>query len=331
VQAQGKSDHTTTNWIDIDILIASRTGLTCLHETTASVRSNCSPVMVARLIVLAGFVVAIAPSRADIIYVSNWNNSTIEKFDSVTGSSFGIFANIRGPRGVALDSAGNLYVVGYSDQQILKYTPAGVASVFANANVFSHGEGLAFDRAGNLYMADFVANTITRFAPDGSSSVFAATGLNEPYGLAFDSAGNLYAANYGDNTIEKFTPDGEGSVFATGLSHPIGLAFDSEANLYAANYAGGSIQRFTPQGVGSVFATGLIDPAGLAFDSAGNLYVADQWAAKVVKFTPDGVGSVFANTPFSGPVYIAVQVPEPSVIVLLSLALPALVVFRRRA
>src|SRR6516225_12157084 len=131
---------------------------------TEQPKSKCQLRSIGWLIVLAASLIADAPIRADIVYVSNWNNDTIERFDSVTGNSLGVFANIRGPRGIALDSAGNLYAVSYSDQEILKYTPDGVASVFANI-YFSHGEGLAFDSTGNLYMADFMANTITRFTP----------------------------------------------------------------------------------------------------------------------------------------------------------------------
>jgi sugar lactone lactonase YvrE len=272
---------------------------------------------------------------ADIVYVANWNNSTIDRFDSGSGANLGILGSPPGPRGIAIDHAGNIYVASYSDQEILKYTPGGAASVFANIN-FSHGEGLAFDSSGNLYMSDYVANTITKFAPNGSSSVFASTSLNQPYGMAFDSAGNLYVANAGINTIEKFTPNGVGSVFATGLSSPMGLAFDHAGNLYAANYGGHNIQRFTPNGgVGSVFATGLTDPVGVAFDSAGNLYVADEWSmpnyGSVVKITPNGVSSLFASTPYSGPVFLAIlQVPEPSSAALLSLAIFASFAFQRR-
>ena len=187
--------------------------------------------------------------------------------------------------------------------------------------------------ADTVYVSNSGDGTIMKFA-GGVGSVFAA-GLNNPEGLALDTAGNLYVAIQGNNTIVKFTPGGASSIFAnTGLNGPEGIAFDSAGNLYAGNYFGHTIQRFTPGGVGSIFATGLTDPSGLAFDSAGNLYVADEWApptdGKVVKFTPDGVGSVLPSTPYSAPVYIAIQVPEPSANALLSLALPALLAFRRR-
>src|SRR5512137_2443102 len=81
---------------------------------------------------LAYFLAAAAGTHADTIYVSNWNNSTIEKYDSDTGSRLGIF-NIGGPQGLALDSAGNLYAVEWTSSSIVKYTPTGVRSVFATS------------------------------------------------------------------------------------------------------------------------------------------------------------------------------------------------------
>ena len=221
---------------------------------------------------VAALLGAPSASRADIIYVSNWNADNIEKFDSVTHSNLGIFASVGGPRGVALDGAGNLYVAVWTSQSIVKYTPGGVGSVFATG--LQGLESLAFDRAGNLYVGTLWNNSIMKFTPGGVGSVFASSGINEPDGLAFDSSGNLYVANGRGNTIEKFTPGGVGSVFATGLNYPYGLAFDKAGSLSVSNYqgpyyGGPAIQKFTPEGVGSVFATaGLADPAGIAFDSA---------------------------------------------------------------
>ena len=91
---------------------------------------------------------------------------------------------------------------------VLKFTPNGVGSVFADSG-FHLAVGLAFDVAGNLYVSNMDSNTIEKFAPDGTDlGVFAGTGLNEPFGLIFDSAGNLYAANRGNDTIEKFSSTG---------------------------------------------------------------------------------------------------------------------------
>jgi DNA-binding beta-propeller fold protein YncE len=272
---------------------------------------------------VALFLLASAAIHAGTVYVSNWNNNTIEKFDSTTGIDLGTVANIIGPRGLAIDSAANLYAVSYGNGEIMKYTPDGMASVFATG--LQGPEGLAFDSAGNLYVGSLYDDNIVKITPGGVASVFA-TGLSNPYGMAFDSSGNLYVSNFDDGTIRKFTPGGVGSVFAVGLAGPIGLAFDNAGNLYAANYTGHTIRKFAPDGrPPTTFASGLTDPSGLAFDGVGFLYVADQWAEpySIKRYTMDGDGTVFASSAtsnLSGPAYVVV-VPEPSTFALIALAL----------
>jgi PEP-CTERM motif len=116
------------------------------------------------------------------------------------------------PRGLAFDSQGNLYVATSND--IMRYTPGGVGSVFATTGG-NQPWGMAFDSHGNLFVANASANTIEEYTPGGVGSVFASTGLSTPKGLAFDSMGDLFVANYGNSTIEEFTANGTGSLFAT--------------------------------------------------------------------------------------------------------------------
>ena len=247
-------------------------------------------------LILAALSLGSLPGFADILYVANEGNDTIETISSAgAGSTF-----VSSPSGVygslAFDSSGNLYDAYASG--IYEFTPQGVRSSFASTG--TDANGLAFDSAGNLYVDNYYGSTIEEFNPQGIGSTFA-TGLSTPYGLAFNSAGDLFVANQGTDSVEEFTPQGVGSTFATGLDNPTGLAFDTSGNLYVANAdsTGSTIEKFTPGGVGSVFAsTGLDNPWGLAFDSAGNLYASNEYGTNgntIEEFTPGGVGSVFAT------------------------------------
>ena len=135
-------------------------------------------------------------------YTASSSQNIVEKY-SAGFISLGTFAtNLNLPWGLAFDVAGNLFVsnsgtngnIGSLKNTIVKFTPGGVRSTFANA----------------------------------------VSGLSSPRGLAFDSLGNLYAANFGDGTIRKFTTNGIGSIFVSGLNSPTAIAIFPGLNLWSA-------------------------------------------------------------------------------------------------
>src|SRR4051812_8076913 len=106
---------------------------------------------------LGGF--AVPASRADILYVSNYSNSTIEKFTSGGVGSVFASSGLSGPGGLAFDSAGNLFAANGTSNTIEKFTPGGLGSLFTSSGL-NLPLGLAFDAAGNLYAANYGNNTI---------------------------------------------------------------------------------------------------------------------------------------------------------------------------
>src|ERR1700719_3118385 len=90
--------------------------------------------------------VFLSPASRGDVYVST-SSFTIQKF--TPGGMGSVFASgLRAPRGLAFDTAGNLYVANYCGNTIEKFTPGGVGSVFANSGL-SGPQGLAFNIAGN--------------------------------------------------------------------------------------------------------------------------------------------------------------------------------------
>jgi sugar lactone lactonase YvrE len=261
--------------------------------------------------------------------------STLAGSAGRTGSSDGTggAARFDDPWGVAVDSAGNVYVADTYNDEIRKITPSGVVSTLAGsagqtgssdgtggAARFDYPTGVAVDSAGNVYVADLDNNEIRKISPSGvvttlagsagqygsSDGTGSAARFHRTRAVAVDGAGNVYVADQNNDEIRKITPSGvvstlAGSAGQTGSSDgtgsaarfdvPTGVAVDSAGNVYVADEGNDEIRKITPSGVvstlaGSAGKTGSSDgpgsaarfdlPAGVALDSAGNLYVADQ-------------------------------------------------------
>jgi sugar lactone lactonase YvrE len=97
---------------------------------------------------------------------------------SVDGT--GAAASFNLPTGVAVDSAGNVYVADQNNSTIRKVTAAGVVTTLAG----------------------------TANADGSADGIGAAARFDHPTGVAVDSAGNVYVADRGNSTIRKVTPTG---------------------------------------------------------------------------------------------------------------------------
>ena len=253
----------------------------------------------------------VAIDAAGNLYVADTFNHTIRKItpagvastlaglDGAAGyaDGSGNAARFDTPRGIAVDSAGNVYVGDTFNSRIRKITPAGVVSTLAGGGPsggsgdgtgsgarIDSPQGLALDGAGNLYVADFVVATIRKVSPAGVVTTLAGlagspgstdgTGsvarFRFPASVALDSAGNVYVADFSNATIRKITPAGDVSTLA-GLARAFGSVDGT-----------GSTARFA-------------GPKGVAVDSSDNVYVADIDNHNIRKITPAGVVSTFAG------------------------------------
>ena len=251
-----------------------------------------------------------AVDTAGNVYVADSENHLIRKISpagdvsTLAGSgangannATGTAATFRFPTGVAVDTAGNVYVADLSNHLIRKITPTGTVSTLAgNAGIsgainatgtaasFDTLHGVAVDTAGNVYVADSENHLIRKISPAGDVSTLAGSGANGannatgtaatfrfPTGVAVDTAGNVYVADLSNHLIRKITPTG----VVTTLAGTVGVFGSADGN-----------------GTNATFNL----PAGVAVDTAGNVYVADSSNQLIRKISPAGDVTTLAGT-----------------------------------
>ena len=207
------------------------------------------------------------------------------------------------PRGVAVDSAGNLYVADTTNNRVLEYnTP------FAS--------GTTADRVFGQVL--FTTNTCNNGGINQSS-------LCTPVGVSLDGSNNLYVGDYGNNRVLEYntpltsgtTADrvfGQGGVFTTNTCNNGGISANSLCSphgvvavgtvLFVADLTNNRVLEYTSPlttttahlvfGQGGSFTTNTCNVSGLNADSlchprwvafgASNLFVADTDNNRVLKY-----------------------------------------------
>lgn len=193
--------------------------------------------------------VGIAQNSGGTRYIADATNHTIRAL--TTGNVVSTFAGAGGqtgsadgtggaarfnyPNGVAVDSAGNVYVADTTNNLIRKITSAGVVSTLAGVvgvsgwqdglgagALFNQPQGIAVDAAGTLYVADTGNSAIRKITPAGAVSTLAGLStigglkdgvgadawFNQPRGVAVDGTGTVYVADTGNAALRQITPNG---------------------------------------------------------------------------------------------------------------------------
>ena len=250
----------------------------------------------------------VATDRAGNVYIDDLVNQRIRKITRSTGIISTIAGNgkagydgddglatdaeLNYPRGVAVDSAGNVYIADAVNSRVRRVdAQSGIITTYAGGGTGGLGDGgkaiecsmsepwgVALDKHGNLFIADTynqrvrevnaktgIINTIAgngQFGSggDGDSAIHAQFGY--PVGLAVDTAGNVYIVDQDNCKVRE--------VYAS--------------NAIINTIAGTGSFSYSGDGGLAIYASIYI-PSGVAVDDSNNVYVTGIYESRVRKIT----------------------------------------------
>jgi sugar lactone lactonase YvrE len=214
-------------------------------------------------------------------------------------------ATLDSPTGLAMDTAGNLFIVDTSNERVRKVDTNGIITTVAgnggsgfigsfsgdegpatNAALNDPSGGVAVDGFGNVFIADTSNSRIRKVSTNGvittaagnGSSGYAGDGraatntsLNYPWGVAVDNLGDVFIADTGNYRIREVTTNG---IITT--------------------IAGNGTYGYSGDG-GRATSAELASPQAVAVDSSGNLFIADTYNNRIRKVTDSIITTVAGN------------------------------------
>ena len=178
----------------------------------------------------------IAVDSGGNLYVADSGNQTVRKVTpsgavstlagspGLSGSADGTgsAARFNNPTGVAVDSAGNVYVADTGNGAVRRISGSGVTTTLAT--VFNEPTGLVVDSSGDVFVADTGNNAVKEIFPSGYVATLSGwVGTLKGPGLGGSSSG----------------PIGFYNVLVPPIASPTGLALDGSGNLYWLNPVAG--------------------------------------------------------------------------------------------
>lgn len=288
---------------------------------------------------------AIARDKNGNYYIADKDNNRIRKItaagivSTIAGNGAAgfsgdndtaIYAKLNHPTGVAVDSAGNVFIADQMNNRIRMVSSAGIITTVVGNGVATFNSDLqpfpsmvainkpysvAVSPSNEVYFADTYNNIIRKYdrannkvvTVKGRNALLLSLGegtlsLNKPTCITFDNFGNMYIADEGNLLVKKL----------------------DSARIYKT-VAGSGTFGFSGDG-GAALSAKFSAARGLAADGAGNVFISDFHNERVryynapvnVKATvsTSGAISVYPNPANNGTFTVNVNLQQPARMVL---------------
>lgn len=194
-----------------------------------------------------------------------------------------IDANVSTPRGIFVDSFGNLYISDSGHHRIRKINgSSGIINTIAGTGTYGYSgdgglatnaqindpTGICIDDSNNVYFAE-AANDVIRKINVSTGIIYTIANVNSPRSIFLDKSNNLYIVSDLSNKIYK-------KNVVTGV-------MDCIAGTGANGYFGDG---------GNAISAKLNYPWGICVDESGNIYITDTYNNRIRKITAGSSASI---------------------------------------
>jgi trimeric autotransporter adhesin len=253
-----------------------------------------------------------------------------------TGQTFGYTgdsgpatsATLHSPQGIALNSAGDLFIGDTDNNVIREVTPSGTISTYAGSTAgtpgstgnggpglsaeFDNPTALAVDGSGDLYIADIENNEVREIAPTGSHDVSLAAG-NGTSGFSGDGG----AATSAELNIEGEDLEGAGVAVDTSGGGDLYISdtgnnrvrevFSTGGETYGQSMTNGDIYTVAGNGTegesgdgGPAATAEIFQPNGIMSDATGDVFLFEEGTIREVAGT---TGTQWGQSMTAGDIY----------------------------
>ena len=226
---------------------------------------------------------------------------------SFAGAQTTVGSGLNQPAAVAVDGAGDVFIVDTLNNRVVKVSPDGALTILGSG--LNQPRGVAVDRAGDVFIADTGNGQVVEVPAGGGAQTTLADGFTSPISVAVDQAGNVFVADSASAHVAKLpaNPLMARALLGSGLNHPSGVAVDAAGDVFIADTGNNRVVEVGPGGQTTVPATGLNIPWGVAVDAAGDVFIANAGNNSALEIPAGGGAQTLVGAELNRPTGVAVD------------------------